>query len=159
MRNDKEIRMNKDNSWDLKSRTKSFALRVIKLFSSLPKTTEAQVLGKQVLRSGTSVGAQYREADRAKSTADFISKMEGALQELDETVYWFELLIESGIVRESLLAPLVGEANELISILSHQSKPPVPKHKNTQFHNSAFDIPHSAFKKGSPCLADSRFIC
>ena len=78
---------------DLKDRTKRFALEVIRLSGSLPKTTEAQVIGKQVLRSGTSVGAHYREAQRAKSDADFISKIEGGLQELDETAYWLELLI------------------------------------------------------------------
>ena len=77
---------------DLKVRTKQFALRIIRLYTSLPKTTEAQVIGKQVLRSGTSVGAQYREAQRAKSDADFINKVEGSLQELDETGYWLELL-------------------------------------------------------------------
>src|SRR5687768_18496908 len=72
---------------DLKVRTKQFALRIIRLYTSLPKITEAQVLGRQVLDSGTSVGAQYREAQRAKSDADFISKVEGSLQELDETAY------------------------------------------------------------------------
>lgn len=72
---------------DLKPRTTDFALRIIHLYSSLPKTTEAQILGKQVLRSGTSVGAQYREGHRAKSDADVISKFEGVLQELDETDY------------------------------------------------------------------------
>lgn len=77
---------------DLRQRTKDFALRIIKLYVALPKTTEAQVLGKQILRSGTSVGAQYREGCRAKSNPDFISKIEGALQELDETCYWLELI-------------------------------------------------------------------
>ena len=72
---------------DLKLRTKQFALRIIRLYTALPKTTEAQVMGKQVLRSGTSVGAQYREAQRAKSDVDFINKVEGSLQELDETSY------------------------------------------------------------------------
>lgn len=72
---------------DLRVRTKEFALRIIRLYSNLPKSTVAQVLGKQVLRSGTSVGAQYREGQRAKSDADFISKTEGVLQELDETSY------------------------------------------------------------------------
>lgn len=75
---------------DLMKRTKLYALRVIRLYVALPKTTEAQVLGKQVLRSGTSIGAHYREANRAKSDADFISKMETALQELDETIYWLD---------------------------------------------------------------------
>lgn len=109
--------MNDESSKDLRVRTKSFALRIIKLFSSLPKTTEAQVMGKQVLRSGTSVGAHYREACRARSTPEFISKIEGGLQELEETVYWLELLTESGIVKGELLLPLIQEADELIAIL------------------------------------------
>ena len=82
----------RDVKQDLKERTKAFALRIIRLYAALPKTTEAQVLGKQVLRSGTSVGAHYREAQRAKSNADFIGKIEGGLQELEETAYWLELL-------------------------------------------------------------------
>ena len=101
---------------DLRVRTKKFALRIIKLYQNLPRTGEAQVIGKQVLRSGTSVGAQYREACRAKSPADFINKMEGALQELDETAYWLELLIESGIVKADLLADLQKETDELTAI-------------------------------------------
>ncbi len=101
---------------DLKVRTKSFALRIIRLYGSLPETTEAQVIGKQVLRSGTSVGAQYREAQRAKSDADFINKIEGALQELDETAYWLELLCESGILAQERLTALRAEADELIAI-------------------------------------------
>ena len=102
---------------DLKSRTKEFALRIIRLYSSLPKSTEAQVIGKQLLRSGTSVGAHYREAARARSNAEFISKIEGGLQELDETSYWIELLGESGIMLESRLAELADEANQLTAIL------------------------------------------
>ncbi len=106
-----------DAQLDLKLRTKQFALRVIRLYVALPKTTEAQILGKQVLRSGTSVGAHYREATRGRSTAEFISKIEGGLQELDETAYWMELLVESDIVPPSRLAPLQEEANELTAIL------------------------------------------
>ena len=101
---------------DLKDRTKRFALRIIRLYTSLPKTTEAQVIGRQVLRSGTSPGAHYREAQRAKSDADFISKIEGGLQELDETVYWLELLVEAGIVPEEKLKPLIKETDELIAM-------------------------------------------
>jgi four helix bundle protein len=85
MRDEMTVPMNKPV--DLKLRTKDFALRIIRLYTSLPKTTEAQILGKQVLRSGTSVGAHYREGSRAKSDADIINKFEGALQELDETAY------------------------------------------------------------------------
>ena len=105
------------NGEDLKVRTKTFALRVIRLYAALPRTVEAQVLGKQVLRSGTSVGAHYREAQRAKSDADFISKIEGALQELEETSYWIELLEESGTFASDRLQPLHIEANELTAVL------------------------------------------
>jgi four helix bundle protein len=101
---------------DLRIRTKQFALRVIKLYTSLPRAVEAQVLGRQVLRSGTSVGAHYREACRAKSTADFVSKIEGGLQELEETMYWLELIHESGIFSAERLNSLRDEADELIAI-------------------------------------------
>lgn len=97
-------------------RTKRFALRIIRLYCSLPKTTLAQTLGRQILRSGTSPGAQYREAQRAKSIPDFITKMEGALQELEETLYWQELLVESGVVSVQALDGLEAEARELIAI-------------------------------------------
>lgn len=101
---------------DLRKRTKSFALRIIKLYVALPHTTEAHVLGKQVLRSGTSVGVHYHEACRAKSDADFISKVEGGLQELEETSYWLELLGEANIFQEERLKPLHQETEELISM-------------------------------------------
>ncbi len=102
---------------DLRERVKAFALRVIKLYVALPKTTEAQVLGKQLLRAGTSVGAQYCEAQHAKSNADFISKIDGATQECEETRYWLELLQDSGIVPAERLAALQDEARQLIAIL------------------------------------------
>jgi len=110
--------MNKGRGSDLANRTKRFALEIIRLYSYLPKSIEAQVIGRQVLRSGTSVGAQYREAIRAKSVADFINKVEGSLQELEETQYWFELLDESGIIIDAVaLKVLMKEADELIAIL------------------------------------------
>jgi len=102
---------------DLRQRTKQFALRIIKLYSSLPTRGVATVLGIQVLKAGTSVGAHYREAQRAKSNPDFISKIEGALQELDETAYWLELLADGNIVKASRLEGLRKEADELIAIL------------------------------------------
>jgi four helix bundle protein len=101
---------------DLRERTRKFALRIIRLYVALPKTTEAQVIGKQMLRSGTSVGAHYREAHRGKSDPDFITKMEGGLQELDETAYGLELREEAGIVAPKRLKPLRDETNELIAI-------------------------------------------
>ncbi len=102
---------------DLLERTRAFALRIVRLYSALPKTTEAQVLGKQVLRSGTSVGAHLREGKRSRSDAEMISKTEGALQELEETVYWLELLADSAIVKVELLSALMKEADELTAIL------------------------------------------
>ena len=101
---------------DLKERTKRFALNTIGLYSILPKRREAQVIGDQMLRSGTSVGAHFREAQRAKSIADFISKMEGALQELDETAYWLEVLGESKLTSSDQLTALNQEVNQLIPI-------------------------------------------
>jgi len=103
---------------DLRVRTKAFALRVIRLYAALPKTTAAQVLGKQVLRSGTAVGANYREAYRARSKAEFIAKMGDCLKELDETDYWLELLAESGVVTAARLASLQDETNQLIAIFT-----------------------------------------
>jgi len=101
---------------DLRVRTKNFALRIIRMFSALPKSTEAQVLGKQVLRSGTSVGANYREAYRGRSKAEFIAKAGDCLREIEETAYWLDLLVEAGIVSADNLAPLRQETDELIAI-------------------------------------------
>jgi four helix bundle protein len=111
-----EQEMTDANPQDLKVRTSDFALRIVRMYVSLPKTTEAQVLGKQVLRSGTSVGAHYREGHRAKSDADVISKFEGALQELDETEYWLDVLVRAEIVPLQKLEHLIKETNELIAI-------------------------------------------
>jgi four helix bundle protein len=103
---------------DLPERTKAFAVRAIKLYCVLPRNNVvAQVVGKQLLRSGTSVGAQYREAARARSQAEFISKIESALQELEETQYWLELLIEAGVISENRLHGLIDEASQLTKIL------------------------------------------
>lgn len=104
------------NQEELKHRTKTFALRVIKLTQSLPKESTAQILGRQLLRCTTSVGANYRAACRAKSQPDFIAKMGIVEEEADESIYWMELLIESNIVRQALLSELMQEANELLSI-------------------------------------------
>src|SRR2546423_459699 len=101
----------------LRERTKSFALRIVRLFSALPRTDLARVLGRQLLRSGTSVGAHCREGYRSRSDAELISKYETALQELDETTYWLELLADAEIVSARRLQPLLAEADELIAIL------------------------------------------
>ncbi|HKB68808.1 MAG TPA: four helix bundle protein [Pyrinomonadaceae bacterium] len=101
---------------DLRIRTRSFALRIVQLYTSLPKTAEAQILGKQLLRSGTSVGAHYHEATRSRSNAEFISKIDAGMQELEETVYWLNLLIDSGIVKKAQVSELCDEADELMAI-------------------------------------------
>jgi four helix bundle protein len=117
---------------DLKERTKAFALRIIRMYSALPKTTEAQVIGKQVLRAGTAVGAHYREAYRSRSDAEYVAKIELALQELEETGYWLELLIGAEIVREKRLADLRTESNELTAMLvscTKSAKAKLPQRK------------------------------
>jgi four helix bundle protein len=103
---------------DLGKRTKRFALRIIRLYVALPKTNQAQVIGKQLLRSRTSVGAQYREGECARSPAEFISKLGGARQELNETLYWLELLTESEIVPEKRLIELYDEARQLFAMFT-----------------------------------------
>ncbi len=105
--------MNKD---DMKYRTKQFALEIVKFVYSLPREKISDVLGRQLLRSGTSVGANYRAACRAKSTADFISKMGIVEEEADESIYWMELLIGGGIVNANSLESLMKEADEILAI-------------------------------------------
>ena len=99
------------------TRTTSFALRIVRMYVALPKTTEAQTLGKQVLRSETSIGANYREAYRARSRNEFIAKCGDSLREAEETAYWLELLVAANIVLPTQLAPLREESDELIAIL------------------------------------------
>ena len=101
---------------ELATRTKKFEVRIVRLSAALPKTREADVLGRQLLRSGTSVGANYREARRARSKADFLSKIGVCVQEADETCYWIELLAEAEIVKAGRLSALLDEANQLVAI-------------------------------------------
>jgi four helix bundle protein len=102
----------------LRNRTRGFAVRIVKLFRALPKTTEAQVLGKQLMRSGTSVAANYRAACRGRSRPEFIAKLGVVAEEADETVFWLEMLVDCEIVREALVAELAKEARELCAIFS-----------------------------------------
>lgn len=104
------------NADDLKQRTKSFALRVIRLVESLPDNRVCNVIGHQLLRSGTSVGANYRAACRARSQADFIAKMGIVLEESDESAFWMELLVESGMTTEKKVAALLDEASQIVAI-------------------------------------------
>ena len=111
--------MNGESQADaLKSRTKTFALGVLALFRSLPRTTEARVLGSQLLRSGTSVAANYRAACRARSKLEFIAKMGVVVEEADESVFWLELLSEGGVMRSEATVSLLKEANQLVAIFA-----------------------------------------
>jgi four helix bundle protein len=105
-----------ENKKDLKARTKNFALRIIRMCSSLPESAEAKFLGTQVLRSGTAVGASYREASQGRPKAEFAAKMDDCLRELEETTYWFDLLIEGNILAKNKLSGLLQESKELTAI-------------------------------------------
>jgi four helix bundle protein len=109
-------------TYDLRERLRDYALDVIRLYCSLPKSAEAQVIGRQMLKSGTSAGAHHREAHRARSTAEFVSKMEGGLQELDETDYWLDILVASKITQSESAHALIRETNELIAIFTASVK-------------------------------------
>jgi len=102
----------------LKERTKQFAIRIIRMLRALPKTDEARVISRQLLRAATSVAANYRAVCRARSTADFIAKMGLVVEEADETVFWLELLGDAGIVQKTRLEELEREANELLAIFA-----------------------------------------
>lgn len=111
--------MNKlDQAKRLQDRTKKFAIRIIEAFARLPKDEVARTIGRQFLRSGTSVAANYRAACRARSAADFISKISVVTEEVDETFFWFELLVEAELVDMKLIEPLMKECEELLRIFS-----------------------------------------
>jgi four helix bundle protein len=107
-----------DRAEAMKRRTKQFALRVLKLVQALPKQDEARTVGRQLLRAGTSVGANYRAVCRARSRKEFISKMNVVVEEADEAVFWFEILVEGGIVREGRMRSIMKEGNELLAIFA-----------------------------------------
>jgi four helix bundle protein len=125
----------------LETRTKNIALRILRLYESLTNSTAAQVLGKQVLRTGTSVGAHYRQARRGRSAAESVNKLEVAPQETDDTSYWLELLAESGIVHPHRLDALQDEAGQLTAILVACLR---PNFAETRHAGSDFFFPCSA---------------
>ena len=130
------------NEPDLKKRTKAFALRILKLVDALPKTTAGRALASQIVRSGTSIAANYRAACRAKSTADFIAKMGIVEEEADETLFWLELLEESDLVLAAKLTAIKQEADELIAITVASIKTA----RRNRASTSAIQIPHSALE-------------
>ena len=103
---------------ELKARSKRFAIAIVRLFRELPRTEEARILGRQLLRSGTSVAANYRAACRARSRAEFIAKLGVVVEEIDETVFWIEMLAESGTFPQARLKHIETEANELLAIFA-----------------------------------------
>ena len=119
------------NEQQFKQRTKKLALRIIHLVEMLPKTSTAQVIGKQLLRSGTSVGANYRAACRAKSTADILHKLAIVEEEADETLYWLELLVEGKIVPEDKLKNLITEVDEIVAMIVSSIKTIRSKQNNS----------------------------
>jgi four helix bundle protein len=102
----------------LQNRTKAFAVRIVKAFARLPKDEAVRVIGRQFLRSGTSLAANYRAACRSRSAADFISKISVVAEETDETLFWFELLVEAELAKKNLIEPLMKECQELLKIFS-----------------------------------------
>jgi len=107
----------------LRDRTKAFALRIIRMYRALPHTSDVQIIGRQLIRSGTSVGANYRSACRARSRQEFAARIGVVLEEADETVYWLELLDETGTVKHERLTEILGEARQLTAIFTsaHQT--------------------------------------
>ena len=105
------------NEQELKFRTKQFALRIIKLAQALPKTDVGRIVGKQLLRCGTSVGANYRAVCRSRSTAEFVSKLGTVIEEADESCFWLEIIIEASLLKQQLVNSLLKEANEITAIM------------------------------------------
>ena len=110
------------DSGDLKLRTKQFALRVMKLIEALPVNQSGRVIGNQLIRSATSIGANYRSACRGRSKAEFIAKLGISLEEADESAYWLEFIIDGNLLKSELVEPLLNEANELTAILNASIK-------------------------------------
>jgi four helix bundle protein len=132
---------------DLKLRTKRFALDVIGFVEALPKDETSRIIGRQLLRSGTSVGANYRSAKRAKSNADFIHKMGTVEEEADESGYWLELLLESNKCSGNPVEQLLNEADELVAITvaSINTARRIGQKPREKVSNSAFRVPRSEF--------------
>ena len=125
------------NERELKDRTKQFALRVIRLVAALPKTIEGKAIGRQLVSSGTSVGANYRSACRGRSRAEFIAKLGIVEEEADESAFWMELIIENELLKNELVEPLLKGANELVAIMvsSRKSARETTNNRKSQIKN------------------------
>ena len=116
---------------DLKARTKQFALRVMKMVDALPRTIQGRTIAKQIIRSSTSVAANYRAACRARSRAEFIAKIGVVEEEADESCFWLELIIDSGLLTEDRIRTLLTEAGELVAIMAASRKSAIGNRKST----------------------------
>jgi four helix bundle protein len=125
----------------LKDRTKSFALRIIRVIRSLPQGSEGRIIGHQLLRSGTSVAANYRAVCRARSRPEFLSKLAIVIEEADESAFWLELLVDAGLISESKLKDLKSEANQLVAIFN-ASRTTVKKGSQSTISNQKSTILH-----------------
>lgn len=133
---------------ELKKRTKQFALRILKLVAALPKTLAGKTIGGQLARAGTSVGANYRAACRARSKLEFIAKIGIVEEEADESAFWMELIIESELLKLHLVQPLLDEANELAKIMSSSRKSASESLKTKSNGKSSIGNPKSAMTYG-----------
>ena len=115
---------------DLKARTKQFALRVMKMVDALPRTIQGRTIAKQITRSATSVAANYRAACRARSRAEFIAKIGVVEEEADESCFWLELIIDSGLLTDERIRPLLSEASELVAIMAASRKSAIDNRKS-----------------------------
>jgi len=123
------------NEEELKKRTKQFALRIMKLVDALPKSIEGRAIGNQLIRSGTSVGANYRAACKGRSKAEFIAKLGIVEAEADESAYWMELIIEGDLLEKAAVQPLLDEANEIVAIMAASRKSASRKSEKSQIAN------------------------
>jgi four helix bundle protein len=139
----KEIELTPD---EMKQRTKKFALRVIRLIQALPKGRVADVIGRQLIRSGTSVGANYRAACRARSQAEFVAKLGIVEEEADESIYWMELLIEADLMNETKLSSLMKEADEILAIVVSSINTARGSRRTSPKRKSAIRNPKSAIE-------------
>lgn len=118
------------NKEELKTRTKNYSLRIIKLVQALPSNTTGWAIGKQLIRSGTSVGANYRAACRSRSGAEFVAKIGIVIEEADESAFWLELVVDNNLIKKELVEPLLRETNEIISIMVKSSKTAIENNKS-----------------------------
>jgi len=140
---------------ELKARTKAFALRTIKLVDAMPRGRASQVIARQLLRSATSVGANYRTACRAQSKADFTAKVSIVLEEAEESLYWLELIVESGLMKAARLRGLMQEASEIVAILSASRKTARGQGKETPVPSLVTAL---SFNRQSPIVDRQFFI-